>query len=382
VKSFSLQKFELMYIGTVQSIIGTLRSIKEGTTINMTSGFNHSAGCRHFRALNFGFVFLLFGGTLAHAADIIYVSNTGAGTISEINLSGNESTFASGLNNPEGLAFDNAGNLYVADSGDGTISQINPAGNVMTYASGLNSPATVACDPSGNLYVANPTSGTISKINSSGNVSVFASGISWFGGVGPAYLAYDNAGYVYAGNVFSPQASFDSISRFDANGNQTLYKIVSNGVQGLAYGDGSLYYGISTPTSGLGGNGGLLTDSTYYPAPYNVDPQQAAVEDVPGDLALDANGNLFVTFGFLQNQNYNGTTPPSPDNGGGVSDALVEFGVNGVNTLIATNIGGDDIAVQEIAVQTVPEPSSLALLSIGLAIPFYFIRRRKTNTTH
>jgi DNA-binding beta-propeller fold protein YncE len=335
----------------------------------MTSGFNHSAGRRHFRALNFGFVFLLFGGTLAHAADIIYVSNTGAGTISEINLSGNESTFASGLNSPEGLAFDNAGNLYVADSGDGTISQINPAGNVMTYASGLNSPAAVACDPSGNIYVANPTSGTISKINSSGNVSVFASGLIF--NTDGAQLASDNAGNIYA-NIHQ---NYDyTVTRFDSNANQTILAQTPGYIEGIAVnGNGNFYYGNEN-SDFIAGNGGLQTSSLDYPAPYNN--EMAAFADAPVDLAFDANGNLFVTFSGLVDPG------SSPIDGDSVSDTLVEFGVNGVNSIIASNIGGYEIAVQEIAVQTVPEPSSLALLSIGLAIPFYFIHRRKTNTTH
>jgi DNA-binding beta-propeller fold protein YncE len=106
----------------------------------MVTKFNNLSLCRCFRALSLGFVFLLFGGPLAHADDYVYVSNTSAGTVTRIDPSGNTSIFASGLNGPEGLAFDNAGNLYVANSGNGTISEINSVGNVSTFASGFYSP--------------------------------------------------------------------------------------------------------------------------------------------------------------------------------------------------------------------------------------------------
>ena len=52
------------------------------------------------------------------------------------------STFvSSGLDDPEGLAFDAAGNLYVANDGNNTISEVTPAGAVSTFvSSGLNYP--------------------------------------------------------------------------------------------------------------------------------------------------------------------------------------------------------------------------------------------------
>ena len=58
---------------------------------------------------------------------------------------GTVSTFvSSGLDEPEGLAFDAAGNLYVADCNgsfgtNGTISKVTPAGAVSTFVgSGLD----------------------------------------------------------------------------------------------------------------------------------------------------------------------------------------------------------------------------------------------------
>ena len=50
------------------------------------------------------------------------------------------STFASGFNDPAGLAFDAAGNLYVANSGDDTVSEVTPAGGSAPSPPGSTSP--------------------------------------------------------------------------------------------------------------------------------------------------------------------------------------------------------------------------------------------------
>ena len=61
-------------------------------------------------------VFLLLHGHVMSAD--LYVSNGGDGSIKSITPEGTISTFATGFNNPQGLAFDAAGNLYVANGGD------------------------------------------------------------------------------------------------------------------------------------------------------------------------------------------------------------------------------------------------------------------------
>ena len=281
-------------------------------------------------------LFFLFGGLFAHAQDYIYVSNPAAGTITQIDSSsGNSSIFASGLNSPEGLTFDGAGNLYAADSGDGTISQINSAGTVSTFASGLNGPKALAFDSNGNLCVAMPGSQTIWKINSSGNASAFASGIA-FDHDG-AYLAADNAGNIYANTT-------RTVESFDSSGHESQVYGAVEYVEGMALnGAGNLY--IAFQNSGfISGNGGLLTGVASYPAPYNNDVHIAAFEDTPCALAFDANGNLYATF---SNMVYDGSGGTVVD----VNDVLVEFGVNGDNNVVATDIGGTYIAVQ-----SVPEP--------------------------
>src|SRR5262245_14411112 len=59
------------------------------------------------------------------------------GIIDEFTPNGVRSTFASGLNDPAGLAVDKSGNLFVADAGRGAIYKFTRAGVRATFASGL-----------------------------------------------------------------------------------------------------------------------------------------------------------------------------------------------------------------------------------------------------
>jgi hypothetical protein len=89
-------------------------------------------------------------------------------------------TFASGLNQPWGLAFDGAGNLFVSNYGDHRIYKFTPGGvrtTFATFTSGLKGPQGLAFDSAGNLYVANSLSNNILKYSPAGAVSIFASGL-------------------------------------------------------------------------------------------------------------------------------------------------------------------------------------------------------------
>ena len=99
----------------------------------------------------------------------------------------NLGTFASGLNCPWGMAFDNNGNFYVANSGtngdlSNTILKFSTNGTRFVFATatnGLSGPRGLAFDSAGSLYVANSLTGTILKFTADGIGSVFASGLNY-----------------------------------------------------------------------------------------------------------------------------------------------------------------------------------------------------------
>ena len=115
---------------------------------------------------------------LSTAAQNLFLSNYYTGNIYEFTPGGVESTFASGLNVPMGLAFNSAGNLFVADSGSGNIYEYTLGGARTTFASGLNYPWGLAFNTTGNLFVADTGSGNIYEYTSGGVRSTFASGLS------------------------------------------------------------------------------------------------------------------------------------------------------------------------------------------------------------
>ena len=86
-------------------------------------------------------------------ADVLFVSNSFDNTITKFTPDGVGSVFANtGLQQPEGLAFDSLGNLFVANWSGNTIVKFTPDGMESVFANtGLNNPQALAFDSQGNL---------------------------------------------------------------------------------------------------------------------------------------------------------------------------------------------------------------------------------------
>jgi hypothetical protein len=127
----------------------------------------------------------------------LFVSNGSAKTIKKVTPSGVKTTFASDVD-IDGMAFDAFGNLFVSqksqdlDAGEGVILQFAPDGSRRVFASGLSNPQGLAFDSAGNLYVAVPSRNVILKFAPDGRQTTFASGISK-----PHRLAFDAFGFLW-----------------------------------------------------------------------------------------------------------------------------------------------------------------------------------------
>ena len=119
-------------------------------------------------------LYLLLTAALFAAMPLIAISSRAAvGDIYETNMDlilrmnaagGTPITFAQGLSNPKGLAFDGNGHLFVANPGTGAILRFNtPDATPVTFAANLNSPVGVTFDAAGNLYVSDAGDGPSSS---------------------------------------------------------------------------------------------------------------------------------------------------------------------------------------------------------------------------
>ena len=86
-----------------------------------------------------------------------------SGDIYEYTPNGTQSTFASGLNKADKLAFNSIGDLFVADQYSDNIYKFTPNGTRSTFAAGLYGPSGLAFNSSGDLYEADYTRTTFTS---------------------------------------------------------------------------------------------------------------------------------------------------------------------------------------------------------------------------
>jgi len=236
-------------------------------------------------------------------ASINGTTQNDGGSILEFTPPGVQSTFASTLSRPRGVAFDSAGNLFVATTtvdlntgnDSGAILKITPDGTQMTFTN-VSGPSVsffledLKIDDSGNVFL------VVNDETDPNEASVIYSFApdgtqSLFGDLpGQSYgLAFDSTGNLYAADFVD-----QTIYMFTPGGTRTIFVGPSafnpdQGPAGLAFDRfGNLF--VSTEIQGNPGGG----DTILVFAPDGTESTFASGLDEPRGLAFDSAGNLFV----------------------------------------------------------------------------------------
>jgi len=251
----------------------------------------------------------------AHAQNLYVSIDNLFGEIYEYTPSGVQSTFATGLSGPRGLAFDSIGNLLAAETvyprghsvlvnggdGIGRVLKYNLNNKVSTFGTVSIGGDDVfleglVTDIAGNAYVLavngksdgsdDTTPGTIFEFTPSGDRIVFGSvpGVPNFN----FGLAFDSTGNLYAA----------------ASGGQTIYKYAPNGTRTVFVGPSAFATDESPRGLAFDSSGNLFVsietftvpgaDSIVYFTPASVKITFATGLTAPRGLAFDSSGNLFV----------------------------------------------------------------------------------------
>ena len=279
------------------------RNQTKGTTMNPLTHFKKTKILRNI-FLSLGAIFALV--TAAHAQNL-YVSaqrpqSDGSHAILEFTPSGTQSTYASGLLFPRGLAFDSIGNLFAAETVEpdnhdiGRVLKFNLRNHVSTVGSAAKFFFEgLAIDIAGNAYVManddkSPTAAsTIFKFTPDGERIVFGSVPESEAG---AWLSTAPAISTQPTEVWILPETKRSI-KFAPDGTRTVFAGPDAFPEGeypvgLAFdSSGNLFVSIETFTD-------PGADSIVYFSPTGVKSPFATGLTTPRGLAFDSSGNLFV----------------------------------------------------------------------------------------
>jgi Abnormal spindle-like microcephaly-assoc'd, ASPM-SPD-2-Hydin/Galactose oxidase, central domain/NHL repeat len=341
---------------------GIIYKVTPGTTApstmsiysgSITAGYTGDGGPASAALLNQPFMGAL------DASGNLYFSDAGNCVVREINaktqiittVAGNGVCGYSGdggaaksaeFNNPQGIAFDGAGNMYVVDCENFVIRKINTSGVISTYAgvagtygyndnvtalqATFNTPEGIASDTNGNLYIADTYNSVIRYINANTLIVSTFAGTGQLGNSGDGGPAADaTMQYPFGvtldgqGNVYIADTVNAVIRKVDAN--NTISTIIGNYTWGFT-GDGgpALQAGMSNPYqiavdstgdvwttdywnarirfyNNNSASGGYLTLNTVVGngSVYDGGAATQASLHFPRSPELDASGNLYIT---------------------------------------------------------------------------------------
>jgi uncharacterized protein (TIGR03437 family) len=270
------------------------------------------------------------------------------------------------LTNPNGLAFDPAGNLYIADSGNNRARQVNPSEVIATFAGSylpglggdgdqatqtpLKTPQGVVADLAGNVYIADTGHNRVIRVDAAGNIQTVAGtgtlgdaggNTSWSELNAPGGVALDSAGNLYIADTYNHRI-----------------RVLTPG--------GAISTLAGTGTGGFSGDGGAAAGAEL---------------NLPSAVAVDASGNIYIadtgnhrvrlvtTDGEIATVAGTGDGAYNGDNGAAVEIALSSpygLALDGQGNVFVADTGNNRVR-RLSTTQTVVTPPPAQLIKVALA---------------